>query len=74
MQALLGPTFHGVFPGHAVVDVLDRHFLLHDFTPAALRKGLQASQYPSPQGSVLGHCYCEELRQCHSWSMLSGEC
>jgi len=38
---LLGSRFHGVFPGHAVADTLDRHFLLHDFTPAALRKGLQ---------------------------------
>ena len=40
-QVLLGSRFHGVFPGHGVVDALDRHFLLHDFTPAALRKGLQ---------------------------------
>ena len=45
-QVLLGSRFHGVFPGHAVADALDRHFLLHDFTPAALRKGLQVLSVP----------------------------
>ena len=53
---LLGPRFHGVFPDHAVADLLDRHFLMHDFTPAALRKGLQVwkSPIPKPQHSRSG--------------------
>ena len=55
LKVLLGSTFHGVFPNHAVVDALDRYFLLHDFTPAALRKGLQVMWHlDRGQGRVQG--------------------
>ena len=69
-QVLLGSRFHGVFPGAAVADALDRHFLLHDFTPAALRKGLQVLLALGSEARVRGsqrspgmsRCCCSEVR------------